>query len=432
MKKLFDTLILLAVLVGADWLGEATGLFEKPSRLAEVSIFLFFTLLYFLISTNLTYRVFFDLQSRMYRILAFILICLAVSMFLADRTLAVTRLWHYAIRLQRSIDPHLYRDNDHFGYRPVPGAEGFYEYYIGDSIHGRVPVKFDSKGFRTSFAPQAARDTADLYLGCSFTFGDFIPYEQTYPYKASSRMGHQSVNAGLSGYGLAQMLQLADSIIPSRRFRYVFIQMSYWLVDRAVAVNRTTLYGYKGVPYLSLGDDGPRLHYPSYRTVFDQKAREWNLGPKHYGRKLLFLVTDGWKIELVDYPKYMLIRVAMRLGLLPRPASDKRALEVQFYDHVIQLARRNGAIPVIIRMSYPDEQGPADLLGRLREKVPVADVDKAMADSCARLGKTSRELYQLHHPSRSGPIHFDGHPNPAMTDLVSDVILKTVRGLPSQ
>jgi hypothetical protein len=424
-QRLLTILFLLAVIVGFDWLMEATGFLKGNSRIRGALAFLGYTLLLFLTAVNATYRLLFDFRSGMAKITAILVTFLVLSMFLADRMLAVSRLWNYAVDIKRRTDPFLFQDDPHLGYRAVPNAKGNYEYFIGDSIHQKVPVIFDSQGLRVATLPPPPGDSLDLYLGCSFTFGDYITAEQSYPYKTSKRLGHSPVNAALSGYGLAQMKRLADTIIPRGRFRYVFIQLSYWLTDRAVTPNRTTLYGYKAVPYFSKGQAGFELNDPVYKSSFRKKAREWHEGERTYARKLLFSATDGFTIEFVDYTRYLVAKAGMRLGVVPRPAKDMRALEKEFYDHVIGLARKNGSIPVIVKISYSDDLSPS-LLEHLKGQALLADVDKAAADSCRISGTTFREKYQLHHPHPAGPIHFDNHPNPVMTDLISDVILSVV------
>ena len=424
-QRIITILFLLAFIVAFDWLMEATRFLEGGSRIRGAAAFLAYTLLFFLLAVNATYRLLFDFRSGMIKITVCLVSFLVISMYLADRVLAVSRLWSYAVDIRKKTDYFLFKDDPHLGYRAVPNSAGNYEYFIGDSIHGKVPVAFDSTGRRTASVPSPTGDSLDLYLGCSFTFGDYVTAEQSYPYKTSARLGHVPVNAALSGYGLAQMNQLADTLLTSGRFRYVFIQLSYWLADRAVNPNRTTLYGYKAVPYFSKAGEGFDLNDPVYKSVFKKKAREWHTLKRTYAGKLLFAATDGFSIEFIDYTSYLFARTGMRLGLVPRPAKDLRGLEFQVYDHIIDLVRRSGAVPVIVKMSYPRELSPS-FLDHLQSRAVVADIDKATADSCRISGKTYKEMFQLHHPHPGGPIFFDQHPNPAMTDLISDVILSAV------
>lgn len=427
-KRLASILLLLFALVAVDWLIETSRFLEKPSRIREIAVFFVFTLLFFMLAVNATYRVLFDFNSGIARVIFFLTLSLVASMYLANRVLAMTTLWNYAVKIQKRSDHFLFRDDPRLGYRGVPNARGNYEYYIGDSINGKVPVILDSNGFRTSSMPsKASMDSMDLYLGCSFTFGDYIKGEETFAYKTSGKLGHLPVNAGFSGYGLAQMWLLADSLIPRNSYRYVFIQLTDWLSDRAVKPNRTTIYGYKAVPYISLGPNGPQINMPVYKSVFHRKAREWHLLERSYGLKLLFTVTDGFKIEMVDYTRYLIAKAGMKLGFLQSPAKDRRAVEMSFYEHVVGLALKNGATPVLVRMSYLQE-GAEPIIERFRDSALIADTDKAANDSCRRKGMTYEQLYQLHHPHKSGGIHFDKHPNPAMTDLISDVILETLQG----
>ena len=55
--------------------------------------------------------------------------------------------------------------------------------------------------------------TAVLFLGCSYTFGDGLRDEQSYPYLVGEALGdaYQTFNFGMSGYGTHQMLALIES-----------------------------------------------------------------------------------------------------------------------------------------------------------------------------------------------------------------------------
>lgn len=90
--------------------------------------------------------------------------------------------------------------------------------YIEDPTLGYVPrpnysangVSFDADGFRrTAVAPD--RGTI-LAVGDSFTFGEEVDDEQTWPAHLQRLLGRRVLNAGVSGYGLDQIVLRAERI----------------------------------------------------------------------------------------------------------------------------------------------------------------------------------------------------------------------------
>jgi hypothetical protein len=91
-----------------------------------------------------------------------------------------------------------------------------------------------------------------LALGCSFTYGAATNAENTYPYLVGQRLAGTTRNAGVSSYGLSQMMILAKRLVPAYKPDYLLVQYSPWLVDRSKRrLRRRTLEKFQTRIFLS-------------------------------------------------------------------------------------------------------------------------------------------------------------------------------------
>jgi len=92
--------------------------------------------------------------------------------------------------------------------------------YIDDPTLGYVPrPNYNGAGFGTDaegFRRSAAMPRGDVILavGDSFTFGDEVADDQTWPAHLQQLLGRQVLNAGVSGYGFDQIVLRAEKIVP--------------------------------------------------------------------------------------------------------------------------------------------------------------------------------------------------------------------------
>lgn len=91
--------------------------------------------------------------------------------------------------------------------------------YVDDPTLGYVPrPDYSGAGFRTDaegFRRSAAMPDGDVILavGDSFTFGDEVKDDETWPAYLQRLLGRRVVNAGVSGYGFDQIVLRAESIV---------------------------------------------------------------------------------------------------------------------------------------------------------------------------------------------------------------------------
>jgi hypothetical protein len=91
--------------------------------------------------------------------------------------------------------------------------------YVSDATLGYVPrpnysadgMSFDANGFRRSGA--LPDDGAILAVGDSFTFGEEVKDDETWPAHLQSILGKRVLNAGVSGYGFDQIVMRAERTV---------------------------------------------------------------------------------------------------------------------------------------------------------------------------------------------------------------------------
>jgi len=190
-------------------------------------------------------------------------------------------------------------------------------------------------------------------------------------------------------------------------------------------LNGPTRFGYRPFPYYSGNDASFRLNLPAYKTRM-YSLRNWRKTPRSYPEKLLFSITDGFKIEIHDYYAYKIAELKVRLGIIPKPTGNKTALEIFFYDHMIDLCLENKAVPVILKLMYPDNEC-APLVAHLRTRAKVIDLDSALQSVATNAGKKYGKLFRIRHVSGHDTIVFDSHPNKFAHSIIANTIYNALK-----
>jgi hypothetical protein len=426
-KKLSQVLVFLVALTVVDFL-----FYLLKARFGEKTIiymvdYLIKTILLFLLLEGLLYGSAFTMKSGKVKIFAFVVLPLILSLHIAQRWMTIDKFYFYSKSIPKRASVGLWEFDEKLGHKAIPNASGSYNYYIGDTVKGSVPVMFDEHGYRTVNNPlKLHSDKKDLFLGCSFTFGDFLPAENTYSYLTAKTLQHEYINCGRSAYGLAQMYQIANTLVPKEKFTYVFIQLSPWLADRAMSLHGPTFFGYRPFPFFSKKGDSFEVIPPSYTTtMYKTNSTNWRESKMSYGEKLKFTFTDGMKIEVVDFYAYQVAKLKNNLGLTPKPTTDKKALEAFFYEHLVDLCHKHGATPVVLKLRY-DIKNCGELVERLSKKATVIDLDAPLDSIAKQTGLTHDSLFALYHRIGNDSVCFDNHPNKYANMLFAEKICNSL------
>lgn len=428
-RKLFSVLLIVAIFFLIDYLFFKLTFAFGAKPLFSVLLFFFRFLLLFIFFEIFLYKKVYDFKSGKVKIAFCTLVPLLISILITERLQTIDGYYRYAKTLSLTAAG-LWQPDDSLAHKAVPGAKGNYVYYIEDSAKGRikggVEVLFDANGFRV--VPDSLKiksDTTDLYLGCSFTFGDFLDGRFGYPYITSKLLGHNYINAGASGYGIGQMFQLANRLIKKDRFKYVFIQLSPWLTQRAMDLSGPSYYSYRPYPYFSDEGAGFKLNFPLFSTSMYSSSNVRETEPTYY-EKLKFVLKDGRRTEINDYTAFKLAKLKMSLSILPAPTTRRAELEKYFYDYVIDLCKKNNVTPVLIKLQYPDADSK-EIVSYLKDKAQIIDLDIDLNKKVEETGKDYKKLFSVYHISGKDTIIYDNHPNKLANELFSNRIYNDLK-----
>lgn len=394
-------------------------------KLTEWSYFIFLLIFIFLFVQNLLYQRKYSFKSKKVKIFAYLLISFLLSFHLAGRINAMNNFYFYSKNKPKGTTQGLWQFDEFLAHKAIPNSKGFYEYNVGDSISGKIPVYFDSLGYRT-VTPNSKinADTLNLFLGCSFTFGDYIEAKHTYPHLVSKKLDNNYINTGASAYGFGQMIQLIDSLIPKYDFKYVFIQMSPWLADRAMKLTGPTFYGYRPFPYFSDKQDSFKLNYPVFKSKM-YKNKDLRETKPNYFERVQFFFTQGKNIEIMDYYTFNWNR--FKSGIINKPTIRKKELEKYFYDYAINSCRKSGATPIILKLRYENDDC-ADIVDFIESKeVQVINLDYSLNELSQHNSLKYQALFSIYHKLENDSILIDGHPNNYAMELFSETIINNIK-----
>lgn len=171
---------------------------------------------------------------------------------LRDPSASLWRYPNYVDVWQKAwaVDPEergVLRYDSELGYEPVPGASG--------TVNGQ-PISYSADGFRIqNLGAQPAAGPLVLALGDSYTEGWSVSGDESWPAHLERQTGRRTLNAGVRGYGIDQMVLRAERLVP--RFKPQTIVLAFIGSD----IERTALSfrDFKHKPYFVPAGDGLEL-----------------------------------------------------------------------------------------------------------------------------------------------------------------------------
>ncbi|MCP5051668.1 MAG: hypothetical protein GY940_31160 [bacterium] len=312
----------------------------------------------------------------------------------------------------------VFQADEEYGYLPKPDSVAFFS--IRHSK--RVPLVFDRYRFRVPVSKRRVNRPYEggiLFLGCSFTLGDAVPAEKTFPYLVGKELDSRGMNAGLSGGGLCQMVMRARKEIPRFKPKYVVVQYSHWLIRRSQRYYRPTAYGKTPGPFYYESGGHIKIHAPVFTTInFDVPIAK-------YSRKGLWPFT--WHVGLPLYAHddyYTLLTSAKRLlGMIPKPAQSKEALVRFTYREIEKACRAYGAQMLVVKLYMTGKEIPAYGLDDLG--YPVVDTLDPLLSG---LPEPTDQAWRMKYQFMKGkpPRLVDIHPNVAAHRVIADAIVKKI------
>jgi len=353
---------------------------------------------------------------------------LLYSGFLVYRT---RYFYNRIVQCKRAMKGHLHVYDHELGYVGVPEAEGSMVFPLGPEL----PVRYDARGFRVPVgADTALKRPLVLSLGCSFTYGDGLPAEETYAYRTAEMLGGYNLNAAMCAYGLGQMLAQARDLIPRYHPDVVLVQFSTWLVDRSLMVFMPTYAGFMPSPYFAEEANGQVVLRPALFTskLFDLPVYSYQCIEQPNALTFVsFVLRVGLPLYIHD--DVITVRYAAMKVLpgyrerLPSADSTSFVQTVRHaYGEIHQLCLAHGGRMVLVRINTNRTvvPGQADLLQL--PGVVYADADSALFTP---LKDKSAEGFSAAYRIWRGdpPRMVDYHPNAAAHAIIAQTIVAALK-----
>ncbi len=236
--------------------------------------------------------------------------------------LATVASWRRYVRGQKQP----YDPASHVMYRPDSRTGVCYQPNVKTTFgRGDLGMNFytDSFGFRTSEGKETPLPVEVLVLGCSWTMGMGVEYQDTFTAVLERLSGRRTANLGVGAFGLTQMVRFLEKHAALIRPRWVVLTYGHWMTTRCF--KRNTLYDVLDRPMYGRLPDGDLVlvepgYCPSCRLVrrvlddFRYPQTEHRFGPGD----VLANLRWQWNMTWIRFRSGRLWHAgARRLGLSP-------------------------------------------------------------------------------------------------------------------
>jgi len=358
-----------------------------------------------------------------YLLLFLIPVVTIALMYLGYTVFRTSQFYNYVKSDQRGWSGKVHGVHKGLGYAPIPNSRGSEIMPLGPDI----PMRYDKDGFRIPFEDKLNTKNIHpvvLTLGGSFTYGAATHAENTFPYLVGNYLGGSTKNAGVSSYGLSQMVIMAKQLIPRHKPDYVLVQYSPWLVDRAVRPFSPSHYGKFPNPYFVEEDNEDNLviKLPVFQTkILELPIDEYRKSQKGFSDFLSFLGNVGLPLFLHDDFNMTAYTLTKVLRLKERPTKNRFRVIQHAYGEIFRVSEQNGAKMIIVVLGENHDLVPVqkDLLPK---NVIVVDAHSALINRLPTIDKQSYQR-QYNHWRGDPPSLVDGHPNEHAHRIIAELLI---------
>lgn len=316
----------------------------------------------------------------------------------------------------------VHKANDTLGFEPIPDAYGYHTFPVGKNI----PMHYNKEGFRvpvngiSNFSGSEKTDI--LFLGCSFTYGDACLAEETFSYLVAKKNHFNYINAGVCGYGLSQMVLLAERLIPKYKPSYVVLQYSPWLIDRSSSFFAPTYIGTVTNPYFTKKDKEYSIEYPDFSSqVFSINKKLYQ--EIYKGKYLKFLFEVGIPFYLKE--SYLTTRLMVKnlFGKVPSPTKERKEVERFAYNKMSNLARKYNTKVIILNLGDLEYTRQIKSIIKPGDNIRIADADSLLNEYLIT-SKTRNYEKEFGHWRFDGKdtVLVDEHPNAKAHSIIANSI----------
>ncbi len=312
-----------------------------------------------------------------------------------------------------------YRPHKQYGHFPRRRGQAYHSLEHGEL----VPVVFDGGGFRVPVKTPAAPPGAPrlLFLGDSFTHGYGVAAEKTFPFLTARKVGAVALNAGVSGWGLSQMVLRARAEIPRVKPDLIVVQHSSWLAARSMGFYGPTRGALAPSPYF-FEDHGRIAIQPPVFT-----SRLFSLPLSEHSQEGLLPFAWHVGLPLFAYEDWSVLRTSMRraLGRLPRPARSEPEVLRFAYGEISRLCAEHGAAMVVLVLPHRIHDRAAELTN-----VPPEWIVPTLEELTRGLPEPNREAWENSYQLWRGdpPQLVDRHPSPRMHAAIAKILARAIEG----
>lgn len=260
----------------------------------------------------------------------------------------IISFYQYLKSNESRFSKQLYQNHPLLGMSAIPNQQTIFF-----SNCGKLPICTNDLGLRIpcSAEHKITKDIDILFLGCSFTLGNGVIAENTYPFRIASLANKNVLNAGENGYGLARMYLSAQSLITESKPKFLVVQYSSWLTKRAKNAAIPFFQGYISFPYVGTVDNNLVIQTPLFRSnLLGSNLNDFRftkIGIKDFFN---FFFEHGIPIVIVDQLKYWKAKVKLLMGLYPKPIQDEKKIERFILSKIHQLSKNNNAQLILVNI----------------------------------------------------------------------------------
>jgi hypothetical protein len=327
----------------------------------------------------------------------------------------------------------LFEADFNYGYKLIANEIG-YQFVPHRPL---LKIKTDKNGNRTHFAPIDTKEESILYLGDSFTFGDVCEVDSTFPFIVEHISGYKTINGGVGGYGYAQMLRKADSLLFSTHPKYLVFQLAPVLLERSTCAYMPTDIFRVPTPYFSKINDRISIQRPYYlsqmwRYASSGKISEYMRKSKSLRNFISFNAQIYLPIKFHELQGEIHKMIVSISGTQSSVLVDKFSIETFVLKNLVELASKNNAHLILLILGNGDNWHDQFLLRHSEflkthaNSLSIADAEGAL---CNNLPKFSEKVYEKTYMHWAGnPLELvDRHPNSYSHSIIAHEILKYIK-----
>ncbi|HAA11306.1 MAG TPA: hypothetical protein DCE41_06220 [Cytophagales bacterium] len=268
-----------------------------------------------------------------------------------------------------------------------------------------------------------------LFLGCSFTYGDAVAAENTFSYLVADSLGYRYQNAGVCGWGLAQIYLRGKELIQQYQPDYVVLQYSPWLVERGVSNYAPSYSALIPSPYIYNVESGVQVAPPPFRALgYSLPVNDYKQTAEGFGDYLSFAYRVGWRLVLYEWVQKYRTSLRRKMGKLPPLNRNQNpATEQAVYQALVQEVKNVGGTPILLALSNESVSEASQQFAKQVNVAKVADGDHALWSSLSDSTKASYSDTYHHWRMLEGTrTRVDQHPNEHAHALIANTIIEQI------